>query len=59
MWHQQYVIMDLRISEDDISGRAVDAESSDEFLDANSFIAESFESEDKMFPNSLKFSFLW
>lgn len=38
--------MNLRISEDAMSGRAVVAESGDDFLDANAFIPQTFESDE-------------
>ena len=40
------VFMNLRISEDDMSGRAVVAGSGDDFLDANDFIPQTFESDE-------------
>ena len=52
------VFMDLRISEDFVSGRVVVAKISDEFLDTNAFVTESFESDDRIIPKNLKLSIL-
>ena len=39
-------------------GSTVITESGDELLDANAFVVQSFECNDRIFPNSLKFSLL-
>ena len=38
--------------------RAIVTESDNDFLDANAFFSQIFEYDDRMFPKSLKFSFL-